>query len=86
MAKSVYLLEDDKSICELVQCALEMAGISLHAYTTVAAFEAALRSAPPAVALLDIMLPERAGCTDKNTERVSASALHYALRAGAGNG
>ena len=61
MAKSVYLLEDDKSICELVQCALEMAGISLHAYTTVAAFEAALRSAPPAVALLDIMLPDGNG-------------------------
>ena len=42
MNKKVYLLEDDTSICELVQCALEMSGIELSAYNTVYEFWAAL--------------------------------------------
>lgn len=61
MNKKVYLLEDDTSICELVQCALEMSGIELAAYNTVYEFWAALEKSAPAVALLDIMLPDGNG-------------------------
>lgn len=61
MNKKVYLLEDDTSICELVQCALEMSGIELSAYNTVYEFWAALEKSAPAVALLDIMLPDGNG-------------------------
>lgn len=61
MNKKVYLLEDDTSICELVQCALEMSGIELSAYNTVYEFWAALEKSAPSLALLDIMLPDRNG-------------------------
>ena len=61
MNKKVYLLEDDTSICELVQCALEMSGIELSAYNTVYEFWAALEKSAPSLALLDIMLPDGNG-------------------------
>ena len=57
MKGTVFLLEDDKSICELVRCALEMADIDTVCFNTVADFNAALNQHLPAVALLDIMLP-----------------------------
>ena len=61
MNKKVYLLEDDTSICELVQCALEMSGIELSAYNAVYEFWAALEKSAPSLALLDIMLPDGNG-------------------------
>ena len=61
MNKKEYLLEDDTSICELVQCALEMSGIELSAYNTVYEFWAALEKSAPSLALLDIMLPDGNG-------------------------
>ena len=61
MNKKVYLLEDDTSICELVQCALEMSDIELSAYNTVYEFWAALEKSAPSLALLDIMLPDGNG-------------------------
>ena len=61
MNKKVYLLEDDTSICELVQCALEMSGIELSAYNSVYEFWAALEKSAPSLALLDIMLPDGNG-------------------------
>ena len=61
MNKKGYLLEDDTSICELVQCALEMSGIELSAYNTVYEFWAALEKSAPSLALLDIMLPDGNG-------------------------
>ena len=33
----VYLLEDDESICELVQCTLDMRGIACKTFPTVKA-------------------------------------------------
>lgn len=45
------MLEDDKSICELVRCALEMADIDTVCFNTVADFNAALNQHLPAVAL-----------------------------------
>lgn len=61
MKGTVFLLEDDKSICELVRCALEMADIDTVCFNTVADFNAALIQHLPAVALLDIMLPDGSG-------------------------
>lgn len=55
------MLEDDKSICELVRCALEMADVDTVCFNTVADFNAALNQHLPAVALLDIMLPDGSG-------------------------
>ena len=61
MKGTVFLLDDDKSICELVRCALEMADIDTVCFNTVADFNAALNQHLPAVALLDIMLPDGSG-------------------------
>ena len=61
MKGTVFLLEDDKSICELVRCALEMADIDTVCFNPVADFNAALNQHLPAVALLDIMLPDGSG-------------------------
>ena len=61
MDKRVFLLEDDKNIGELVTCALEMSNIETECYPTIAEFWDAVEKDPPAVALLDIMLPDGNG-------------------------
>ena len=57
----IYLLEDDESICELVQCTLDMQNIPCQTFTTVKAFAAAMEEAVPDVVLLDIMLGDGNG-------------------------
>ena len=57
----IYLLEDDESICELVQCTLDMQNIPCKTFTTVKAFAAAMEEAVPDVILLDIMLGDGNG-------------------------
>ena len=61
MNKCVYLLEDDQSIAEVVKFALEMSGIDVECYGTVAEFTAAADKKQPAAVLLDIMLPDGNG-------------------------
>lgn len=61
MDKKVYLLEDDRNIAELVKCALEMSNIAVECFETIASFTDAVEKAPPAAALLDIMLPDGNG-------------------------
>ena len=61
MDKKVYLLEDDRNIAELVKCALEMSNIAVECFETIASFADAVEKAPPAAALLDIMLPDGNG-------------------------
>ena len=61
MEKRVFLLEDDKNIGELVTCALEMSNIETECYPTIAEFWDAVEKDPPALALLDIMLPDGNG-------------------------
>lgn len=61
MDKKIYLLEDDKSIAELVKCALEMSNLQVTCFETVSSFLAATEGCMPAVALLDIMLPDGNG-------------------------
>ena len=61
MDKKIYLLEDDKNIGELVKCALELSNLQVECFGTIAAFMDAVEKEPPAVALLDIMLPDGNG-------------------------
>lgn len=44
MEKTVYLLEDDESICDLVSCSLEMADIKVDCFNTVHDFMQAMTS------------------------------------------
>ena len=61
MEKTVYLLEDDDDICDLVQCTLQMGGIECRTFGTVKAFEDAVAGTLPSIAVLDIMLPDGNG-------------------------
>lgn len=61
MAKKVYLLEDDSSICELVKCTLDMNSIDCEYFQTVKEFYAAMERETPDVVLLDIMLSDGDG-------------------------
>lgn len=61
MKDSVFILEDDESICSLVKVALEMNGLECSAFHTLASFSDALLQRQPDVALLDIMLPDGSG-------------------------
>lgn len=61
MEKTVYLLEDDDDICDLVQCTLQMSGIECRTFGTVKAFEDAVADTLPSIAVLDIMLPDGNG-------------------------
>ena len=61
MEKTVYLLEDDDDICDLVQCTLQMGGIECRTFGTVKAFEDAVADTLPSIAVLDIMLPDGNG-------------------------
>ncbi len=61
MNEQVYLLEDDESICDLVQCTLDMHSISCRTFQTVKAFSAAIEEHVPDVVLLDIMLSDGNG-------------------------
>lgn len=61
MGKTVYLLEDDDDICDLVQCTLQMGGIECRTFGTVKAFEDAVADTLPSIAVLDIMLPDGNG-------------------------
>ena len=61
MEKTLYLLEDDKSICDLVTYSLELAEIDVKCFNTIEAFNEAISQNAPKVALLDIMLPDGNG-------------------------
>ena len=61
MEKSVYLLEDDDGICDLVRCTLLLSDIECSTFGTVRAFEDAVAEKVPAIAVLDIMLPDGNG-------------------------
>ena len=61
MEKTVYLLEDDDDICDLVQCTLQMGGIECRTFGTVKAFEDAVADTLPSIAVLVIMLPDGNG-------------------------
>ncbi len=61
MKGTVFILEDDTSICGLIKVALEMNGLEFKAFSTLKSFIDALNKEQPDVALLDIMLPDGSG-------------------------
>ncbi len=61
MKGTVFILEDDTSICGLIKVALEMNGLEFKAFSTLKSFLDALNKEQPDVALLDIMLPDGSG-------------------------
>lgn len=61
MKNKVYLLEDDASICELVNCTLDLSGIPCECFSSAGEFFAAMEENAPDLALIDIMLPDANG-------------------------
>jgi two-component system alkaline phosphatase synthesis response regulator PhoP len=59
--KTIYCVEDDLSIRELVVYALKTAGFAAEGFATAASFFQALKHRLPNLILLDIMLPEEDG-------------------------
>ena len=57
MSQIVFVLEDDADIARLVQFHLESAGFTVRPYLTVGSIVADAERQPPAVFLLDIMVP-----------------------------
>ena len=57
----IYLLEDDESIRDLVIYTLNSQGMEARGFAAPSAFWAAVEEQVPALALLDIMLPEEDG-------------------------
>jgi two-component system alkaline phosphatase synthesis response regulator PhoP len=58
---TVYCVEDDNGIRELISCALKTGGYSVKAFPEAAPFYAELEKNPPSLILLDIMLPNEDG-------------------------
>ena len=61
MKGTVYILEDDLSICGLIKVALEMNGLDFKAFATVKSFLDGVSESVPDVCLIDIMLPDGSG-------------------------
>ena len=57
----IYIVEDDSSIRELEQYALQSNGYETTGYEDAASFWAALRSGRPDLVILDVMLPDEDG-------------------------
>ena len=55
MKGTVFILEDDTSICGLIKVALEMNGLEFKAFSTLKSFLDALNKEQPDVALLDVL-------------------------------
>lgn len=61
MKGTVYVLEDDQSICGLIKVSLELNGFQLKTFSSCREFLEGINAARPDVALLDIMLPDGSG-------------------------
>lgn len=57
----IYIVEDDTSIRELEQYALQTNGFQTRGFADGASFWAAVRQATPALVILDVMLPDEDG-------------------------
>jgi two-component system nitrogen regulation response regulator GlnG len=58
---NVLVIDDDRSVCQMVRMALEKAGLSTAMAMTAPEGLEILKADPPEVVLLDIMLPETSG-------------------------
>ena len=57
----IYIVEDDASIRELEQYALQSSGYDVRSFETPEAFWQAMRTAEPELVILDVMLPGEDG-------------------------
>ena len=79
----IYIVEDDSSIRELEQYALQSNGYETTGCEDAASFWAALRSGRPDLVILDVMLPEMSGfevCRRLHREKNVALMMVTALR------
>ncbi len=58
---TVYCVEDDEGIRELITCALKTGGYEVNAFSGADELAVGLRRKIPSLILLDIMLPEKSG-------------------------
>ncbi len=58
---TIYCVEDDEGIRELIGCALKTGGYDTAAFSCAAEFYEGLKKKIPSLVLLDIMLPEKDG-------------------------
>lgn len=61
MKHTIYLVEDDKDIREVVEYLLTGIGLNIQSYGTISAFRKQLELALPDMMILDIMLPDGNG-------------------------
>ncbi len=61
MAKTIFLVEDDKNIRELVLYALKNSGFQAVGYEVAKEFYEGMKSVVPDLIILDIMLPDEDG-------------------------
>ena len=54
---TIYCVEDDDGIRELITCALKTGGYEVSSFAEAKSFEEGLRRKIPSLILLDIMLP-----------------------------
>ena len=73
MSQTVFVLEDDADISRLIQHHLETAGYSVRAYATAAGLMTDAERHPPALFLLDIMVPGGNGLDVCKRLRANAS-------------
>lgn len=59
--QTIFLLEDDRDIRELIQMILEEENYKVHAFSNVADFTNRDKSIPADLFLLDVMLPDGSG-------------------------
>jgi two-component system alkaline phosphatase synthesis response regulator PhoP len=78
-ARTIYLLEDDDSIRELVVYTLNSAGLPAEGFATPSAFWEAVKNGLPSLVLLDIMLPEEDGLSVLRKLRSAATTKHLPI-------
>lgn len=57
----IYIVEDDRNICEIESFSLKNSGYDVAVYETAGDFRLALKERLPSLVLLDIMLPDASG-------------------------
>jgi len=85
MEKTVYLLEDDQSICELIECAFNLNGINFLYFTSVKEFEEKIKERVPDVVLLDIMLSDGNGIEVMKTLKASSPSVYCIMLSALGS-
>ena len=76
MKDTIYIVEDEPDISELMSLNIENAGLSAVSFPDIAGFRSALSEKKPSLVILDIMLPDGDGmelCKELKKERSTAN-------------